>query len=63
MTHVTCNAPRQVIHMPTGLNNSHATTRHQTCTGTVGEPLVSLLEDLEVPVNHILFRVGIIHKK
>ena len=49
--------------MPTGLDDSHSTTRHQTGTGTVGEPLVSLLEDLEVPVNHILFGVWVVHKK
>ena len=49
--------------MPPCLDDRYAASRHQTCTRAVCEPLVGFLEYREVPVQHVLFGVGVVDKK
>ena len=63
LTHVLDHAPSQVVQVPARLNNCHTTTGHQTGTGTVCEPLVRLVEDLEVAVQHVLFGVWVVNQQ
>ena len=49
--------------MPSGVHDSHSTTRHQTRSGTEGEPLVGFVECREVSVQDVLFGVRIVDEK
>ena len=61
--HIADNAPGEVIHVPTCLDDSYSATRHQTRPGTVGEPLVGFLEYLEVAVQYVLFGVRVVNQQ
>ena len=61
--HIPHHTPSQVVCMPSCLDDSHAPAGHQTCPSTVCEPLVGLLEHREVPVQHVLLRMGVVNEQ
>ena len=61
--HIAYQTPCEVILVPSGVNYSYATTRHQTRPGTEGEPLVGFVECREVSVQDVLFGVRIVDKQ
>ena len=49
--------------MPTCLDDCNTTTRHQTCPSTERKPLIGTIKHLKVSVQHVLFRVWVIHEE
>ena len=49
--------------MPPGVDNSYATTRHQSCTRPEHEPLVRLFKSVKVTRQQILLIMRVINQK